>query len=145
MKKYGHLVTFVGQNYANLALPAGCLSLTHASLSAAGSHQSRGKWGKQRAARGPRVPRSQIGLKPPHCYQLQSPIRTRPFWRRVRGGYSRNRLPPNHSWCAAGAERENKTAQQIPILKWARVRNMAQSPVLIRYAQLTRTQLPWFG
>lgn len=43
---------------------------------------------------------------------------------------------------AAGAERENKTAQQILILKWARVKNMAQSPVLIRYARLSRTQLP---
>lgn len=27
MKKYGHLVTFVGQKYFNLTLPASCLSL----------------------------------------------------------------------------------------------------------------------
>lgn len=28
MKKYGHSVTFVGQKYFNLVLPASCLSLT---------------------------------------------------------------------------------------------------------------------
>lgn len=28
MKKYGHLVIFVGQNYFNLALPGSCLPLT---------------------------------------------------------------------------------------------------------------------
>ena len=48
MKKYGHLVTFVGQKYFNLTLPASCLSLNSppAFISVAGTHQSSRKWGK---------------------------------------------------------------------------------------------------
>lgn len=52
MKKYGHLVTFVGQKYFNLSLPAGCLTLnTPALISVAGTHQSSKLWGKQPPSR----------------------------------------------------------------------------------------------
>lgn len=88
MKKYGYLVTFVGQKYFNLSLPASCLSLTHvhlyqlpdhikAAVSEESNNQRRGP---------PAVPRSPFRLQPRHCYQLQSLIRTRPFFRHVNGG-----------------------------------------------------------
>lgn len=52
MKKYGHLVTSVGQNNFSLSLPAGCLSpSTPAFISVAGTHQSSKKWGKQPPSR----------------------------------------------------------------------------------------------
>lgn len=94
----------------NLALPASCLPLTRVHLyqlpdhiKAAVSEES----SDQR--RGPAVvPRSQIWLKPPHCYQLQSLIRTWPFGRHINGGIFMRLLSPKprlaHFMCRWGEQ-----------------------------------------
>lgn len=97
-----------------------------ASPSAAASHQSARQ----------RVPRSPMRLKPPPCYQLQSPIRTWPFPRhKNRGWEKRWHFTPNGAglafMCWWGSNRTASFDSQTSA-SWKH----AQGPRLIRSTRI---------